>query len=58
VHHDRRNIAETGILNFKSCFPVGCGFTHDAISHDRYIEFFIRTAKKGWPIRPGTAQKN
>ena len=55
------NIAETGILNFKSCFPDSVvGFTHDGnAATTRYIEFFIRTAKERLAqFAPATAQKN
>ncbi len=55
------NIAETGILKFKSCFPDSVvGFTHDGNpSTTRYVEFFIRTAKdKLAQFAPATAQKN
>jgi type I restriction enzyme S subunit len=55
------NIAETGILKFKSCFPDSVvGFTHDGNPvTTRYVEFFIRTAKeKLAQFAPATAQKN
>jgi len=55
------NIAETGILKFKSCFPDSVvGFMHDGNPvTTRYIEFFIRTAKeKLAQFAPATAQKN
>ena len=55
------NIAETGILKFKSCFPDSVvGFTNNAHPDTtRYVEFFIRTAKeKLAQFAPATAQKN
>jgi type I restriction enzyme, S subunit len=55
------NIAETGILQFTSCFPDSVvGFIHDGNrATTRYVEFFIRTAKeKLAQFAPATAQKN
>ena len=55
------NIAETGILNFASCFPdsiVGFIASSDQVAA-RYVELFIRTAKGGLErFAPATAQKN
>jgi type I restriction enzyme S subunit len=55
------NIAATGILKFKACFPDSVvGFTQNEDSATtRYVEFFIRTAKeKLEQFAPATAQKN
>lgn len=55
------NIAATGILTFKACFPDSVvGFTQERDSATtRYVEFFIRTAKeKLEQFAPATAQKN
>lgn len=55
------NIAATGILKFKACFPDSVvGFTQNGNSATtRYVEFFIRTAKeKLEQFAPATAQKN
>ncbi|NLF50624.1 MAG: type I site-specific deoxyribonuclease, partial [Leptolinea sp.] len=55
------NIAETGILNFKSCFPdsiVGF-FSTSKFCDTKFIEFFIRTEKDSLErYAPATAQKN
>ncbi len=55
------NIAETGILQFDSCFPDSVvGFLHAGDSATtRFVECFIRTAKdKLERFAPATAQKN
>ncbi|MDR1498142.1 MAG: restriction endonuclease subunit S [Puniceicoccales bacterium] len=55
------NIAETGILTFKGCFPDSVvGFVHEGDpATTRYIEYFLRTAKEKLVLfAPATAQKN
>lgn len=55
------NIADSGILTFPSCFPDSVvGFVcEDTNCNVRFIEFFIRTAKKDLEkYAPATAQKN
>ena len=54
------NIAESGILEFDSCFPdsiVGLNPASGTVSE--YIEFFLRTARSSLDrYAPATAQKN
>jgi type I restriction enzyme S subunit len=55
------NIADSAILAFPACFPDSVvGFLpHDGAAVSRYIEFFIRTARRGLErFAPATAQKN
>ncbi len=55
------NIANSAILTYPACFPdsvVGL-IVEPELCDNRYIEFFIRTARKGLSrFAPATAQKN
>ena len=55
------NIADSGILSFRACFPDSVvGFIPAAIfPNARYFEYFVRTAKADLlEFAPATAQKN